>query len=411
LVGLLLLSACGGDKQPTPSATPAPAATTQERWIQDVDYLASELPRLHPNLFFKSPRSEFDSVVATVRAAVPSSADHEIVAGLMRIAAVAGDGHTSVYRWSRFRYLPLALTRLADGIYVTAAASTHVSAIGLRLVAAGDVDATALEARLRPFVSYENEAWFRVQGMQLLVIPEMLHVLGATSDPASARFWLEAPDGARVSLDLSAQSSPAVLVDAATASGATRPLHEQRRNENYWLTLIEDSRTLYLQYNRCQNASEPLSAVADRAFRIMDQGGAERLVIDVRHNGGGDSEVDNRLIDGIRDRAAWRQRGRLYCLTGGETYSSGMWTADDLRKLGAVLVGGPTGGKPNHYGNVSTLRLPNSQLPVGYSTRYYQLLNGSDPPWFAPELAVEPTMADLRAGRDPLLETAIAGRD
>jgi hypothetical protein len=85
-----------------------------------------------------------------------------------------------------------------------------------------------------------------------------------------------------------------------------------------------------------------------------------------------------------------------------------MWTADDLRQLGAVLVGSPTGGKPNSYGNVSTLQLPNSLLQVGYSTRYYQIVSGSDPPWIAPGLAVEPTVADLRAGRDPLLEAAIA---
>jgi hypothetical protein len=70
------------------------------------------------------------------------------------------------------------------------------------------------------------------------------------------------------------------------------------------------------------------------------------LVVDVRHNGGGDSSVDDALISGLRDRPAWRAAGRLVCLIGGSTFSSGLWTADDLRRLGAVLVGSPTGGKP-----------------------------------------------------------------
>jgi hypothetical protein len=87
-----------------------------------------------------------------------------------------------------------------------------------------------------------------------------------------------------------------------------------------------------------------------------------------------------------------------------------MWTADDLRRLGAVLVGSPTGGKPNSYGNVRTLQLPNSGLQVGYSTRYFQIVSGSDPEWIAPDLPVEPTIADLRAGRDALLDAAIADR-
>jgi hypothetical protein len=407
---LLGLVACGGDDRPTASTPPPPAATREERWVQDVDYLAAELPRLHANLFFKVPRSEFDAVVAEVRAAAATVRDHEMVAGLMRIAAVPGDGHTTVYRWRGFGFLPLALAHLSGGLYVVAADAPHAAALGMRVVAIGDVDVTELEARAAPYVSHENGAWLRVQVEQLLTIPQMLHVLGATSDPASASFWLEAADGARVRLDLSALAARATLLDLATAAGVPLPLHEQHRELNYWLTLDEPSRTLYLQYNRCQNAGETLASVADRAFTLMDRGGAERLVVDVRHNGGGDSQVDDHLIDGIRGRAAWRQRGRLYCLISGETFSSGMWTADDLRKIGAVLVGSPTGGKPNSYGNVATLRLPNSLLQVGYSTRYYQIVTGSDPPWIAPELAVEPTIADLRAGRDALLETVLAER-
>ena len=209
---------------------------------------------------------------------------------------------------------------------------------------------------------------------------------------------------------MSALATPPPLVDLTTASGAPLPLHQQRTGENYWLTLVEESRTLYLQYRRCQNGSESFASVADRAFSLMDRGAADRLVVDVRHNGGGDSRVDDRLIEGLESRSAWRQRGRLYCLIGSGTFSSGMWTADDLRKLGAVLVGSPTGGKPNSYGNPSTLQLPNSLLQVSYSTRYYQLINGSDPPWLAPELAVDETIADLRAGRDPLLDAAVADR-
>jgi hypothetical protein len=407
---LLGLAACGGSDQPKPSAPPRPAATREERWIQDIDYLAAELPRLHPNLFFSAPRSEFDDVVATVRATAATARDYEIVAGLMRIAAVAGDGHTTVYRWRGFRYLPVALTRLSDGLYVTAAGPALAASLGTRVVAIGDVPAPELEARAERFVSHENEAWLRVQLAQLLAIPEMLHVLGAANTPEAATFRLEAGVGTRIALEVGALSTPGELVDLATAAGFDLPLHLRRRNENYWLTLLEESRTLYLQYNRCQNAAESLASVADRAFSLMDQGAADRLVVDVRHNGGGDSQVDDHLIDGIRSRPAWRQRGRLYCLISGGTFSSGMWTADDLRKLGAVLVGSPTGGKPNSYGNANVLQLPNSLVQVGYSTRYYELIDGSDPPWLAPELTVEPTIQDLRAGRDPLLDAAVDDR-
>jgi hypothetical protein len=214
------LIACGGGDRPSPSAPPAPAATREGCWIQDIDYLAAELPRLHPNLFFQASRGEFDSVVAAVRATAATAPDHVIVAGLMRIVAVAGDGHTAVYRWRGFGYLPLALTRLADGLYVTGASASLASSLGMRVVAIGDVPVAVLEARAAPFVSHENEAWLRVQVPLLLAIPEMLHVLGAAGDPTTATFRLEAPDGSPLPLEVSALSTPPLLVDVTTAAGA-----------------------------------------------------------------------------------------------------------------------------------------------------------------------------------------------
>jgi len=41
-------------------------------------YDAAELARLHPNLFFRTPRADFDRSVDEVRRAAPTSADHEV---------------------------------------------------------------------------------------------------------------------------------------------------------------------------------------------------------------------------------------------------------------------------------------------------------------------------------------------
>ena len=106
-------------------------------------------------------------------------------------------------------------------------------------------------------------------------------------------------------------------------------------------------------------------------------------------------------------RPFWRQRGRLFCLISGATFSAGMWTALELQRLGAITVGAPTGGKPNSHGNTRTLFLPNSLLRVTYSTRYFRRVEGSDPPSVLPEIPVEPTIDDLRLGRDPLLDAVL----
>jgi hypothetical protein len=409
-LSLLVLAAgaagCGGGAV-APDAAPSPAATRDGRWVQDVDYMTSQLERLHPNLFFMTPRADFVAAAQQLKDQVPRLQDHEVVVGLMRVAALPGDAHTSVQPWSQFHRLPLRLERLADGFYVVAAEAALTQSLGARLVAVGEVPAAALEAGAARLVSHENDAWLRIQVPGLLAITEVLFSLGATPSVEGARVWLQPPDGALVSIDVAARNPPPPLVDLATAAGLPTPLHEQRLGENYWMTTLEGSRALYLQYNRCQDGSEPFAAFADRLFRLLDGGGAERLIVDVRHNGGGNSEVDNPLIEGLQARAAWRTRGRVLCLMGGATFSSAMFTANDLQRVGAVLVGSPTGGKPNAYGNVQTLTLPNSLLRVSYSTRYFRLIEGSDPPSLMPGVVVEPTIADLRAGRDPVLEAAL----
>ena len=175
-------------------------------------------------------------------------------------------------------------------------------------LASGRDPVAELESGAAQLVSHENDAWVRNQVPDLLSHTEVLLSLGATSSIDAARVWLQQPTGALVSLDLPARTSPAPLVSLTAAGGLPLPLHEQRTNENYWMTPIEGTRALYVQYNRCQNGGEPFRTFAERVFRLLDSGGADRLIVDVRHNGGGDSEVDNPLIEGLQGRSTWRAR-------------------------------------------------------------------------------------------------------
>jgi hypothetical protein len=408
-MAVAVTAGCGGSAL-SPSPVPSPAATRDGRWVQDLDSLASELPRLHPNLFFRAPREYFDRRVEEVRRAAPTAADHEMIVGLMRVAAVAGDPHTTLYAWEEFPKAGVRFTRLSSGLYVTSAEASLLSALGARVLAFDRTGAGDTERAAATVVSHDNDAWLHDQLPRYLILPQVLHALRVTDDPMAMTLLLEDAAGARFSVPLAGSRSAAALVDVTAATGAAPPLFRQRTQENYWSTLIEDSRTLYLQYNRCQNAADSFEAMARRLFLQLDQGQADRLVVDIRLNNGGDSRVDDPLISGLLDRPAWRTRGRLFALIGGGTFSSALWTADDLRKAGAILVGQPTGGKPNHYGQVSTFSLPNSRLRVGYSTRYYRLLTDSDPPSLMPEVPVEPTIDDLRLGRDPVLEAATSWR-
>jgi hypothetical protein len=86
-----------------------------------------------------------------------------------------------------------------------------------------------------------------------------------------------------------------------------------------------------------------------------------------------------------------------------------MLNAINFRQLGTnpILMGEPTGGKPNSYGEIKSFPLPNSGLNVWYSTKFFQMAPG-DPPSLSPDILIELTGMDYFAGRDPVLEAVLA---
>ncbi len=70
-----LLTSCGSDPA-GPSPAPAPAATRDGRWVQDIEALARDLPRLHANLFFRTSRETFDREVESLKTRVAEMTDY-----------------------------------------------------------------------------------------------------------------------------------------------------------------------------------------------------------------------------------------------------------------------------------------------------------------------------------------------
>jgi hypothetical protein len=102
------------------------------------------------------------------------------------------------------------------------------------------------------------------------------------------------------------------------------------------------------------------------------------------------------------------RRGGLYVITGRRTFSAAMSNAGHFRRLpAAILVGEPPGERPNSYQENDDFRLPNSKVKVSYSTRFYRFLDG-DGDHIPVDRAIAPSWADLRDGRDAVMEWVLA---
>ncbi len=412
VLGLAAVAGCGGDSS-SPTGPTVPA-DRNGRWQQDIDTFQRQLTELHANLFFQVSRSRFDAEVASLRAEGPSLTDAAIAVGLMRIAALIGDAHTGIDTRSvrDFRQLPLRFEWFPDGVFVVGATEPYRQALGMRVDRVGSASIEAAVASLGEVVPHENDARFRFLLGSTMAIPEILEGQGLV------------PDASRVSLELSSAigeplvvEAPAVAagrLDLVTAGPESLPLYRQREAENYWMTLLEDSQTLYVQYRQAsEGGAESVASFSARALQILDTEPVRTVVIDLRNNTGGNSALLNPLISGLEARPQWSSGDGLYTIIGRATFSSAVINAIDLkRRARAILVGAPTGGKPNSYGEVRSFNLPSSGIRVTYSTRFFRLLPDSDPPSLDPDIQIEISSQDHFAGRDPVLETIFdfAGR-
>jgi len=388
-------------------------AARDARWRQDLDTLTTQLPALHPNLFFQTPRSEFDRAAAELRAAIPDLNDAEVMVGLARITALPGDGHTNLslsQRNSAFRFLPLQLRWFEDGLFVTLAGQDYARATGSKVIRIGDRSAEEAHQAVAAIISHENDIWVREIGPNYLVNADILRALKIAPSADSVNFVLQDLSGTRFTLDIASIPAGSTIkaVVAPDAANGFIPYYRQQTNQNYWFTYLESSRTLYFAYNVCaEQAGLPFAQFNNQLWATFDAKPVEHFIIDVRNNTGGNSAVLDPFLGSRTTRASRFFGAKPVVIIGRRTYSSAIINAIAIRQASAMLVGESSGGSPNSYGEVKTLTLPNSQLNVSYSTRYFSF-PGYPAGSLVPDVEFPFYANDWFARHDPFLAAVLA---
>jgi hypothetical protein len=398
-----------------PDASNSAALTPREaRWNEDLDYFARELPAQHKDFSKLISRGEFRTEVQALRTELPQLSDAEVILRLTRITAGLGVAHTFVRSPTgtlAFGGYPLQMYWYSDGLGVLAATQEYRQAIGARLVGIGSMTPQQVETAVAPYISRENDAWLHKMSPNLMATPEVLQTLKIAEPDGRVRLSLVQPDGTPLTLEVTPLRPDAGerLILAWNAMHLPAPLSHKHPDASYWYEFLPRTQTLYIQYSQCQDDRDrPFETFVREVFAFADSNSVERVVVDLRENGGGSSAIIKPLIAGLKARPSLCAKGHLYALMGRSTMSSGLFAALDLHnEVGAILVGEPTGGKPNCYGEMRSFKLPNSQLDVCYAIKYFRLVERGDPPSLEPDIPVTLSLADVLADRDPALEAAM----
>jgi len=395
----------------------------REAWKGDIEYLKTELPKRHKDLFFRTDKSTFEGKLNKLSDDLSDKTDLEIVLSLQTILAEMGDDHTGIdYQpvLQKAAIFPLlTLYWFSDGLYVLGTIAEYESVLGGRITAINDVPIAEVTAKLSSLLANTNDALVKHRIPNILPSTALLQHFEII-DSDSARFDFVDANGVAKNVAISAINMKALTgnVRFVGFTPESYPLSWSNRGSLFWSRFLKDDGILYVQYNRCwgkeledkhgsKARAERLpsfEAFSSKILQDLKKAEVRKFVLDLRFNPGGSSPQGTRLAKSVSEISHINQKGKIFVVIGKRTYSSAVINAIDFKKrTKAILVGEPTSGKPNHFGEVKKFRLPNSGLSVSYSTKYFKYLD-DDVASLIPDITVEASFEHFASGKDPVLD-------
>ena len=373
---------------------------SEAQWREDLQFFAEEVQQYHKNPFHFVSKEHFVRAVTALQARIHSLKEYEMVVQFQRLAAMIGDGHTFVATWDLHHFYPLELSWFQEDLRVLRTVPAYQEVLGIRLIAINGVTIAEVNTRIQSVIPQgENEWYVLQQSAGQMIRAEVLASLGILPQIGAAPFTFEDDQGRQFPVTL-ACVPPNTKLDWISVR-EDPPLSQQRPSEPFWFVSLPEDETVYVNFRSYTD----LEQHARRLWEFVDHQMPKRLILDLRQNGGGNYTLGrSHLIYEIQKRPALNRRGGLFVLIGRATFSAAMTNATDFRReTDAILVGEPTGARPNGYQENHWFRLPHSGLQVSLASRSYKFQE-ADTSAVMPDQLIEPSWADYRAGRDPALE-------
>ena len=350
------------------------------------------------------------AALADLADSIANATDDELMTGVLRVVALVSasgrDSHTGTYVWGSGTFpthtLPLRLWVFPEGVVVVDALPPYEGLIGRTVTGIGGHPIADVLATLDPLMPRDNPETLTLLAPRFLLTTEILHGAGLIDNPMAVPIeFSDPPSTGPVSVtavETAAYNAWATPYGLFLPTRADVP-YLARSTEPIWWR-IDDGTTLYIQYNRVTRLS---GTTLDALRSVLATPGITRLVIDIRHNYGGETSGYSPVVNSVVLGAAGRTRG-TFLITGRNTYSAAsLFTAVLTDRTDVTIVGEAMGGSPALFGNARDLNLPFSGIVINIATEFFQPVPGDERLGIAPDLEVSLHLADFLAGHDPAL--------
>jgi hypothetical protein len=378
---------------------------------EDIKFFKKELPKNHKNLFSKITEKEFNTMTDQLINKVDQLSNKQVFVELNKIIASAGDAHTSINYWDGYSY-PLQFYILDGKVYVVNAGKEFEDMLFSQVIKINSVGIDEVTEQLRTLVSHENESWVLAMLPNYLQAPVYMYGLGILENEEETVFTIR-KDGKEQKFTV-----PTLEYGESTEYVNTKKkdvllgIYEKYYDYEY----LSDDKAFYFEYNACAEMEDlSFADFNNEMMNRIEEEEVDKIIIDLRSNSGGNSEILNPFTKRLKNYLKEKPDVKIYTLVGRNTFSSGMFAIYRIKEAApvAVSVGEPTGGALDCYGEVKTMELPNSQLPISYSTKFFEFsksfsYKNDGVGTFLPDIAIQPTIQDYMDGNDAVLNYVLA---
>ncbi|MEL7500532.1 MAG: hypothetical protein AAFN77_23270 [Planctomycetota bacterium] len=388
------------------SSTTAAQELSSEQLAADLDQFATELPEKHINLFAKLSQSAFEKRVAEIKQGIDGLDRITFAIELSKLLAEVGDGHTKVaFDPAQFHFFPINFKSLEDGLFVRAIEKTHRECVKGKVQSIGGVAAEQLLGKIAVVIPHDNEFALKSFIDNQLNCAELLSACGCKIEDGTTTIKIDCAGKVNAIQLTARRPNQFGSLKWEAAGDSFDSLADKKSRLDHWNDVVEPG-ILYFKYNRCRNGEAFERLVNGTAgYVAQNPGKIKTFVVDLRHNGGGDSRIMAPLIRYLKGNEQLNRKGRLFVITGRQTFSSAVLNTLELQEqTNAILIGEPPGGRPNHFGEIRSLSLKNSGLKIFYSTKKFVRIADSDPDFLPLDVVVPLTSKNWFAKEDPFLK-------
>lgn len=374
------------------------AQRNADRFRDDLDVLKTDLPEKHINLFAKISKAEFEQRIEQIKMKADNLSEETFLNELLQLMVAIGDEHTSVFPPDFFSHaLPISFTIFEEGIFVTSC--TQPDLLLSELIA---IDGTEIKTAIEGFkkiIPHENNSFFKTSLLYYVNNKYIIDGMDMNKSGDDVVYKLKKSDGTIDEIALNIGSD----VDMQRAEQFSKIVSYPKRG-NYNYSYDEVNSVLYFNYQNCkEDKNFPFEVFNDEMFQSIKANKPNKLVIDLRYNGGGNSAILKPFLTKLKDNYL-NEKGRFYVLIGRMTFSSALLNAIELKQsYNAILVGEPTAGNVNHYGEIRSFTLPNTGMVVNYSTKYFKRLPNYEGA-FIPDVIIRYSVENFKDCKDEALE-------